>query len=95
VKVFDGGFTSIIDLAFDTSGALHVVQFDDLSWAAVDILGAGAGGSIHSCDLETLTCHGVASGIPILTAITFGKKGTLWATNNALIPGLAGVVAVP
>ena len=94
VKVFDGGFTSIIDLAFDANGALHVAELDEQSWFAVE-LGTGAGGSINACDLGEETCSEVATGIPVLTAITFGNDGTLWATKNALIPGSADVVKIP
>jgi hypothetical protein len=53
------------------------------------------GGTVSSCDLTTASCQEVAAGIPILTAITFGKDGALWATRNALIPGLAEVFEVP
>lgn len=96
VKVFDGGFTSIIDMAFDTEGNLHVVELDEQSWFAVEFLDLNTlvGGTINSCDLDALTCTEVATGIPILTAITFGKDGSLWATKNALIPGLAEVVEI-
>lgn len=94
VKVFDGGFTSIIDLAFDAAGRLHVAELDERSWFSVEI-GAGTGGSINGCDLDTQTCGVVASGIPILTAITFGRGDALWATRQALIPGLAAVFEVP
>lgn len=95
VKVFEGGFTSIIDLAFDSNGMLYVAELDEQSWFAVEVLGGGVGGSINACDVDALTCTEIASGIPILTAITFGKDGTLWATENALIPGVADVVDVP
>jgi hypothetical protein len=97
VKVFDGGFTSIIDLAFDDAGILHVAELDERSWFAIEALGAASadGGTINACDVVTATCIEVATGIPILTAITFGLDGSLWATENALIPGLAGVIAVP
>lgn len=96
VKVFEGGFTSIIDLAFDENGTLHVVELDERSWFAVEFLGPGAlaGGTINACDLDTGTCNEVDGGIPILTAITFGKDGSLWATKNALIPGLAEVIEI-
>jgi len=96
VKVFDGGFTSVIDLAFDAAGNLHIAELDEQSWFAVEVLGPGAlaGGTINSCDLGALSCTEVATGIPILTAITFGTDGTLWATKNALIPGLAEVIEV-
>lgn len=95
VKVFDGGFTSIIDLAFDADGALHVAELDESSWLAVEEFGGGAGGTINSCDTDTLQCSEVAAGIPMLTAIAFGNDGALWATENALIPGLAEVVEIP
>lgn len=92
VKVFDGGFTSIIDLAFGPDGSLYVAELDEASWGAVEILmDPSAGGTINACDLGSLSCSEVESGIPILTAITFGNDDSLWATRNALIPGLAEV----
>lgn len=94
-KVFDGGFTSIIDLAFGPDGKLYVAELDEDSWFAVEVLGGGVGGTINECDISTLSCSEVATGIPILTAITFGNDGTLWATQNALIPGLADVIEIP
>ncbi len=93
VKVFDGGFTSIIDLTFDADGDLHVVELDERSWFAVE-LEAGVGGTVNSCDLGTLVCEEVVTGIPMLTAITFDKRGRLWATRDALTPG-ATVVEIP
>lgn len=95
-KAFDGGFTSIIDLRFDESGTLHVVELDEKSWFAVENSNIGlVGGTINSCIFGTQSCSEVATGIPILTAITFGKDGTLWATKNALVPDEADVVRVP
>jgi hypothetical protein len=94
-KVFDGGFTSIIDMAFGPDGNLYVAELDEGSWAAVEIFGAPQGGAINSCDLTTLSCTDLGVSIPILTAITFGKDGTLRATENALIPGAADVITVP
>jgi hypothetical protein len=96
IKVFAGGFTSIIDLVFDSDGVLHVVELDEQSWFAVEFFNPAtlAGGTINACDVGSLTCQEIATGIPIITAITFGKDGTLWATQNALIPGLAEVIKV-
>lgn len=93
VKAFDGGFTSIIDLAFDDMGNLYVVELDENSWFAVE-LGVGAGGTINKCDPVAGTCTEVATGIPMITSITFGNDGTLWATRNSLIPGTAEVFKV-
>ncbi|MDH3190626.1 MAG: ScyD/ScyE family protein [Acidimicrobiia bacterium] len=95
VKVFDGGFTSIIDLAFGPDGNLYVAELDEGSWAAVEIFQTPLGGTVSSCSLASLTCSDVATGLPMLTTITFGKDGSLWAAQNALIPGLAEVVQLP
>ncbi|MEF8797622.1 MAG: ScyD/ScyE family protein [Salinivenus sp.] len=95
-KVFDGGFTSVIDLRFDESGTLHVLELEENSWFALELDPPQiAGGTINACDPGAGTCSEVATGIPILTAITFGTDGTLWATKNALIPDQADVVEVP
>ncbi len=94
VKVFDGGFTSIIDLNFGPDGHLYVAELDERSWGILEFLGTATGGSINSCDVSALTCNEVATGIPILTAIAVGNDGSVWATRNALIPGLAGVVQI-
>jgi hypothetical protein len=91
-KVFDGGFTSIIDLAY-ADGKLYVAELDESSWFALE-LGTGSGGLINECDLTTGTCNEIATGIPMLTAITFGKDGSLWAIKNALVPGIAEVIKV-
>jgi hypothetical protein len=92
--VFDGGFTSIIDLAFAPDGSLYVAELDEASWAAVEIFQSPTGGTINACNVATQDCQEVDTGIPILTAITFGKDGALWATRNALIPGEAEVFQV-
>ncbi len=93
--VFDGGFTSIIDLSFGPEGLLYVAELDEMGWFSAEVLGIGAGGTINACDLDSLACVEVAIGIPFLTAITFDKNGQLWATRDALDPPLASVIAVP
>ena len=88
------GFTSVIDLAFGPDGKLYVVQFDDASWAAVEIFGDGVGGSVHRCDLATKHCDTVASGLPMLTSIAFRKDGSLWGTTWSLVPGMGDAVQI-
>ncbi|WP_162430859.1 ScyD/ScyE family protein [Christiangramia aestuarii] len=94
VKAFDGGFTSIIDLAFSEDGRLFVAEFDALSWFAVEVVGTVTGGNIKACNTETMECETIATGIPLLTAISFDKDGNLWAIKNGLIPGQAEVFKV-
>ena len=54
-----------------------------------------AGGTINACDVEAPACVEVATDMPLPTAITFGKDGTLWSTENGPVPGQATVVEVP
>jgi hypothetical protein len=83
VKVFEGGFTSIIDLAFGPDGLLYVTELDEGSWAAVEIFGTPLGGTINACSVRHGFCFEVEEQIPVPTAITFDKSGALWATRNA------------
>jgi hypothetical protein len=90
-KALDG-FTSIVDLALGPDGRLYVSEFDEASWAAVEIFGAGVGGTLNACDPATGACEEIATGVPQHTAVTFGKDGTAWVTVDALVPGGAQVV---
>ena len=63
VKVFDGGFTSIIDLAFGPDGLLYVTELDEGSWAAVEIFGAPQGGTINACSVRKGFCYEVAEDV--------------------------------
>lgn len=92
--VFDGGFTSIIDLRFGPDGALYVVEFDEASWAAVEIFQMPTGGTVNRCDIDSLDCSEVVGGLPVVTAVTFDKDGDLWAAVDALSPDLADVVEI-
>lgn len=91
MEAFDGGFTSIIDMVFGPDGRLYVAEFDARSWFAME---QGEGGVIKSCDINTMECETIATGIPMLTAIAFDQSGALWATRNALIPEMAEVFRV-
>jgi len=97
--LFDGGFTSIIDLAFGSDGLLYVVEFDENSWFAANLPPAAnalLGGTINACDVENPGCTVVADGIALPTAITFGKDGALWSTMFGPVPGgIATVFEVP
>jgi hypothetical protein len=95
VKVFDGGFTSVIDLAFGHDGLLYVTELDEASWAAIEIFGTPAGGTINACSVKWGFCFEVADELPEPTAIAFDKSGALWATQHALVPGGAEVVKIP
>jgi hypothetical protein len=94
VKVFDGGFTSIIDLAFGPDGLLYVTEFDVRSWAAVEIFGTPAGGKISACNVRTGNCFDVKKGLPQPSAIAFDKHGALWATQKTLVPNGGEVIRV-
>ena len=86
------GFTSIVDLAVGPDGMLYVSEFDEGSWAAVEILGIVNGGTLNACDPVGGDCDEIATGVPMHTAVTFGRQGTPWVTVNALLSGGAQVV---
>jgi len=92
--VFDGGFTSIIDMAFGPDGLLYVVELDENSWFATNV-GQAIGGTINACDVDALACVEVAGDMTLPTAITFGKNGTLWSTIMGPVPGAATIVQIP
>jgi hypothetical protein len=93
-EVFADGFTSIIDLAMGPDGTLYVAEFDEASWFAVEI-GAGIGGSVNACDTTTGACAQIATGLPLLTAVTVGKEGAVSVVINGLIPGAAAIHTLP
>lgn len=93
-RVFDGGFTSIVDLEIGPDGLLYVSELDERGWAAVEIFGLVTGGTLNACDLATLTCEEVATDVPVHTAVAIDRKGTTWVTRNALTPGGAEVVSL-
>jgi hypothetical protein len=93
--VFDGGFTSIIDLAFGPDGLLYVVELDESTWFAIEVLGHPTTGTINACDVAAHACVELATGLVAPTAITFGKDGKLWSTEYGVIPPLARVVEIP
>lgn len=93
--VFDG-FTSVIDLVVGPDGKLYVTQIDDASWLAVEAAAFGieatVGGSVHACDLETMACDEIISGVPILTSIAFRADGSMWGSTWSLVPGMGDVI---
>ncbi len=98
-SVVADGFTSIVDLAFDSSGKLYVLELDEASWFAVEVTGNPIGGTINICEVSADTnlyddCRALASGLPSPLAITIDQTGRVHYLNNALQPGGAEVVIV-
>jgi len=93
-EVFADGFTSIIDLAMGPDGTLYVAEFDEASWLAAEF-GQGVGGSVNACDTSTGACAQIATGLPLLTAVTVGKDGQVSVVINGLIPGAAAIHTLP
>jgi hypothetical protein len=93
-QVVADGFTSVIDLTFGPNGTLYVVELDEASWLAMQN-GQGVGGSVNACDPATWSCNQVATGLFMVTSATVGRNGTVSVVTNALIPGAAGVSALP
>ena len=93
------GFTSIVDLAFDASGRLNVVELDEASWVALEVTGNPIGGTINACELSPDTnlyddCQVVAAGLPAPVAITIDRTDQVHYLNNLQQPRGAEVVTL-
>lgn len=94
-RVVADGFTSIVDLAFGPDGTLYVVELDEASWFAVEVLPHTAiGGTVNACDLAAGTCSTVATDLTMPIAVAVGSSGELFAAVGALIPGGATVISL-
>lgn len=95
-EIVADGFTSIVDLSFGPDGTLYVTEIDESSFAVLEIGGTGSGGTVNACPWGALplTCHQVATGLPMPIATTVGGDGLLYVAIGSLIPGLARVVAL-
>ncbi len=89
------GFTSIVDLAFGPHGELYVVELDEAGFGAVELGGAGLGGTVNRCDSTSWDCTEVTSGLTMPIAVAVDRDGTLYAAVSALIPGAAQVITLP
>ena len=77
------GLTSVIDLEFAPDGYLYVVEYDQAGWLAA-VTGAGSGGAIKRCDVETGSCSIVQDGLLLPGALTWDKWGGLWLLEDNL-----------
>lgn len=94
-RVVADGFTSIVDLAFGPDGTLYVVELDEASWFAVEVLTHRMlGGTVNACDLDAGTCTTLAADLPMPTAVSMGNDGQVYAVIGALIPGGASVISL-
>ena len=91
-SVVADGFTSVIDLGFGRDGALHVVEFDEASWFAVE-LGQPTGGTVNACDVTSGDCQVVAGGLFMPTAVASTRQH-VFVTSASLVPGEADVVKI-
>ena len=82
----------MIDLGFGRDGALHVVEFDEASWFAVE-LGQPTGGTLNACDVTSGDCDVVAGGLFMPTAVASTHQH-VFVTSASLVPGEADVVKI-
>ncbi len=85
------GLTSIVDLDFARSGALHVVEFDEAGFLAVEF-GQATTGTVDSCNVWTGQCS-VLAHLPLPSAVASTRRHT-YATLLSLVPGQADIVPI-
>ncbi|MEO8424968.1 MAG: ScyD/ScyE family protein [Actinomycetota bacterium] len=89
------GFTSIVDLTFGSDGTAYVVELDEASWFAVEVVtDAMVGGTVNTCDSTTWTCTEAATDLTQPMAIAINESGP-FVVVSALIPGETAVVPLP
>jgi hypothetical protein len=80
------GLTSVMDLSFGPDGTLYVVEFDADGWLAAALAGEiimpVAGGRVKACSVATGSCTVRAQELPLPTAVTVGRDGTVWVAEN-------------
>jgi hypothetical protein len=92
-EVFEGGFTSIIDIAFGPDGSLYVLEIAENSVLAGFVFGNWEGALIRVAPDGTRM--EIADGQ--LTApggIAIGKDGALYVTNNSIFSGTGEVLRI-
>jgi hypothetical protein len=95
------GFTSIVDLAFDSTGVAYVVEMDENSFLAVELgsddPSALAGGTVNRCTTTVTpwSCSVRAADLTMPIAVTVNSSDAAFAAVSALIPGEAAVVELP
>jgi len=86
------GFTSIVDLTFGPDGTAYVVELDEASWFAVEVVqDAAVGGTVDTCDSTTWTCTEAATALTQPMAVAVNESGP-FVVVSALIPGETAVV---
>jgi hypothetical protein len=93
-RVVADGFTSIVDLTFGSDGKLYVVEMDEASFLAAELGQGAVGGTVNVCKFRTWNCSVVATGLPLPIAAVAGKRGSVYALINSLIPGESRVISI-
>ncbi|HEY9626960.1 MAG TPA: ScyD/ScyE family protein [Coleofasciculaceae cyanobacterium] len=89
-EVYAEGFTNIIDLAFDQSGGLYVLEYD----ADAILNGGEAGALIYiSPDGSTRTTI-INDELTNPTGLTLGSNGDIYISNKGFIPGQGEVLRI-
>ena len=91
-SVVADGFTSIVDLNFASDGTAYVVELDEASWFAVEVVpDAMVGGTVNACDSTTWTCTEAETDLTMPMAVAINEDGPS-VVVSALIPGETAVV---
>jgi hypothetical protein len=95
-SVVASGFTSIIDVAFDRHGTMHVTELDEASWFAVEVTHNPIGGTVNACTSSAgvWTCAPFEQNLSTPTGTASDATGRVYITNYALRPGAAEVRTV-
>lgn len=88
--VFAEGFTNIIDLQFDASGNLYVLEIDRDSLLGPQPVGRLARRNAGTGTVETV----VSTGLVMPTGMVIGPDGAIYISNYGVMAGIGEVVRV-
>ncbi|MBD1995065.1 ScyD/ScyE family protein [Leptolyngbya sp. FACHB-541] len=88
-EVYAEGFTNIIDLKFDQSGGLYVLEYD-----ADAILNGGEAGALIYVSPDGSTRNTITDELINPTGLTLGSNGDIYISNKGFVPGQGEVLRI-
>ncbi|MBD2054707.1 ScyD/ScyE family protein [Oculatella sp. FACHB-28] len=88
-EVYAEGFTNIIDLKFDQSGGLYVLEYD-----ADAILNGGEAGALIYVSPDGSTRNTITDELINPTGLTLGSNRDIYISNKGFVPGQGEVLRI-
>lgn len=88
--IFAEGFSTIMDLAFDAGGRLHVLEMFRNGLLSGDPMGA-----IRRVEADGTTTTVASNGLLMPTSLAFAADGSIYVTSKSIIPASGELLRIP